>query len=126
MQLLVILIIALSMRKHKPYKKSIRAAGSLELSFISPMIGEKCGDKLKEIAEVTGWDISIARTVNHNQVTNIAAMLCNSAGLVLKKNPSFNPSNYEVTLKLENIDEEELAKIKLEFEKTTGCLLAWS
>lgn len=112
----------------KPYRKSIKAAREnkyIELTFISPDIGRKQEDKIIKLAEMTGWDISIGSAVNQNEVIALAADLCSQHGVRLKKNPSFNPSNMNVTLKIEEGNEEALALIKDNFEYKTGCKLAY-
>lgn len=109
--------------KHKPYKKSIKSKGNLELSFISPIIGRKYAEKMQFIAKEIGWNMSISNSVNQNEVTNIAVRLCAKEGIKLKKNPSFNLGAMEVTLTLENGSKEVLEKIKSEFEGSTGCHL---
>lgn len=110
---------------HKPYKKSIKGKGYLELSFISPVIGRKYTEKLKAIAQKTGWNIGISKSVNQNEALNLASRLCSQEGISLAKNPSFNPSSLKVTLKPENFNEEALNKIKKEFDEATGCGLEW-
>lgn len=109
--------------KNKPYKKSIKSKGNLELSFISPIIGRKYGEKIGFIAKNIGWNMSISNSVNQNEVINIAVRLCTKEGIKLKKNPSFNLGAMEVTLTLENGSKEALEKIKSEFEASTGCYL---
>jgi predicted metal-dependent RNase len=112
----------------KPYKKSIKsnAIGKyIELTFISPEIGGKYSEKLNELAEVTGWNMSTANSINQNEIINLAVALCRKEGIKLKKNPSFNSSNLNVELKFETLQEEKLNKIKEEFEYKTGCLLRW-
>lgn len=109
----------------KPYKKGIKTNSNgkyIELSFISPIIGAKYKNKIEELAEETGWSFAIGKSVNQNEIINLAVRLCNEANVSLKKNPSFNPSTLEVTLKTSNeIDENEFKKIKDEFDYKTGC-----
>jgi len=113
------------MEIHKPYKKSIKGKNYLELSFISPIIGRQYIEKLKYIADETGWDIGISKSVNQNEIIKLALNLCIKEGINLTKNPSFNLSNLEVKIKPEILNEEVLKKIKKEFHKLTGCKLVW-
>lgn len=109
--------------QHKPYKKSIKSKGNLELSFMSPIIGRKYAEKIGIIAKDIGWNMSISNSVNQNEVINTAVRLCAKEGIKLKKNPSFNLGAMEVTLRLENGSKEVLEKVKSEFEGSTGCSL---
>ncbi|WP_234124693.1 MBL fold metallo-hydrolase [Clostridium hydrogenum] len=109
--------------KHKPYKKSIKTKGNMELSFISPVIGRKYIGKLELMARDIGWNIGISNSVNQNEILNIAVRLCAKAGIKLKKNPSFNLGTMEVTLKVEDGEEGAFGKIVEEFQEVTGCRL---
>lgn len=111
----------------KPYKKSIKLPSSMELSFISPNIGLKYREKLKALSLETGWNILISKSVNQNEIIRLALQLCLEKGVELKKNPSFNPSNLQVTLKLDKdaVDLEKLYEIKETFDYNTGCCLNW-
>ena len=111
--------------KYKPYKKSIKTSGNkkyIELVFISPNIGKKFEEKLGHLCLETGWSIAISDKVNQNELFNIAKLLCDKDNIVLKKNPSYNPSNMNVSLNIVS-GEENFIKVKNEFEEMTGCIL---
>ncbi|MDR3596418.1 MBL fold metallo-hydrolase RNA specificity domain-containing protein [Clostridium sp.] len=114
--------------KHKPYKKSIKTNQKgkyIELVFIYPKIGQKFEEKLGHLSRETGWSIAISDKVNQNELFNIAKLLCDKNNVLLKKNPSYNPS--DMTISLNIIDgEENFINIKDEFERTTGCSLILS
>ncbi|MFD3156044.1 MBL fold metallo-hydrolase [Haloimpatiens sp. FM7330] len=111
----------------KPYKKSIKNVLSeryIELSFITPVIGQKYIDKLNDISKYIGWKLKISNSCNQNEIINLALRLCNKSGIELKKNPSFNPMTLEVTLKLfSDIDDGIFKSMKEEFDNKTGCKL---
>jgi predicted metal-dependent RNase len=110
----------------KPYKKSIREKGSLELAFISPKIGKRYMDIIVQLAEATGWNISLSNSVNQNEILSMAVRLCRNEDIVLQKNPSFNAALLEVVIKPLVIEEDKLTAIKENFDYNTGCSLKWS
>ncbi|OFI05475.1 ribonuclease [Clostridium acetireducens DSM 10703] len=115
--------------KFKPYKKSIKRSNTgkyIELSFISPVIGRKYNDKVKKISQKIGWNITISNLANQNEIINTAIRYCSEYNVDLKKNPSFNPSNLTITLKLKNIhDKVNVEKFKVNFQNETGCKLIY-
>jgi hypothetical protein len=111
----------------KPYKKSIKGTRNIELSFISPNIGERYKEKLKKIEIHTGWSIIISSKINQNEIINLAIRLCRQEEIEIKKNPSFNPFDTTVMINLKNnFDSEKMKKIKDEFEYCTECTLLWN
>lgn len=112
----------------KPYKKGIKSNDKgkyIELSFISPVIGKKYTEKVSELVKITGWNMNISNAVNQNEIIKIAQVLCRRESIPIKKNPSFNPLNLSIELKLQNVEEEKMKVIKEEFEYKTGCSLKW-
>jgi len=112
--------------EHKPYKKSIKSGQDghyIELAFISPTIGNRYIDVIKKVSNIIGWDISISSSTNQNEVINIASALCKSSGVDIYKNPSFNPADLSVTVKVTKGEVEKLDEIKDSFERLTGCTL---
>jgi hypothetical protein len=109
----------------KPYKKSVRAKGVMELAFISPVVGRRYSDKISILAKETGWNLSISTSVNQNEVISTAVRLCAEENIELLKNPSFNPSTLEVIIKPKSFDEDKLSKVKESFDHMTGCKLGF-
>ncbi|WP_097026285.1 MBL fold metallo-hydrolase [Clostridium peptidivorans] len=108
----------------KPYRKGIKSnhlGKYIELSFITPIIAKKYKDKIKEMANKTGWNISISNSANMNEIINIASLYCREEGIILKKNPSFNQVEFSITLKVESGSEEALQRVKEKIESKTGC-----
>ncbi|MBE6068580.1 MAG: MBL fold metallo-hydrolase [Clostridium lundense] len=108
----------------KPYKKGIKnnhLGQHIELSFITPVIGEKYKDKIKQIANKTGWNISISSSCNMNEIINMASLCCREEKIVLRKNPSFNQVELTVTLKVQSGSEEGIKRVLEKIERETGC-----
>lgn len=117
-----------SLETFKPYKKSVKPDRLIELFFISPVVGFRYENKIKDIGRTIGWNMRISSSVNQNEIISLASRLCMEEGVEMKKNPSFNPANNKVTLRLEESskDESKLKEIKEEFEYKTGCQLDWT
>lgn len=117
-----------SEEEFKPYRKSIKSSNNgkyIELSFISPVRGEKYIEKINALVENTGWSMKISNTANQNEILRIASMLCKREGVILKKNPSFNAAELSVELRVEDENYDKLQVIKKEFEYKTGGILKW-
>ena len=69
----------------KKGKKNDQNGVYLEISFISPELGERCAPILREIALRTGWRVRISESVNQAQLMVIAAGLCSSFGVLQEK-----------------------------------------
>jgi hypothetical protein len=62
----------------------------MELSFISPIVGERYIDKIKDIVYDIGWNIGIANSVNQNEIISMAKELCNKNDIFLNKTFDFS------------------------------------
>jgi len=111
--------------KDKIYKKSIKEGGKyIELSFVTPFVGEKYKDKLVQLSEKTGWDIRVSQTINQVEMINILNEILSKYNIEIQKNPSIYPTTREVKIKLsEGVDEDVLKKISKEFFERTGFYL---
>ncbi|WP_205410199.1 hypothetical protein [Acetivibrio cellulolyticus] len=72
----------------KIYRKSIKSVNAetfIELSFISPAIGQKYQYLIDELESQIRWSIRINPTPNQNEVFNIATRIFNENGILLKK-----------------------------------------
>lgn len=93
----------------------------LELSFISPELGERCATILEEVALRTGWRVHISESVNQAQLTVIAAGLCSSYG-VLQEKIAYLPAFRAVRIK--NAPQTPVPdQMREEFLKHTGLPL---
>ncbi|ACM61025.1 Cft2 family RNA processing exonuclease [Caldicellulosiruptor bescii] len=108
--------------KDKIYKKSIKEGGKyIELSFVTPFVGERYKDKIEELSEKTGWDIKVSQSINQVEMINILKEILSKYSIEIQKNPSIYPSTREVKIKLsEGVQEEILKKISDEFFERTG------
>ncbi|ADQ05206.1 RNA-metabolising metallo-beta-lactamase [Caldicellulosiruptor owensensis OL] len=111
--------------KDKIYKKSIKEGGKyIELSFVTPFVGEKYKDKLVQLSEKTGWDIRVSQTINQVEMINILSEILSKYNIEIQKNPSIYPTTREVKIKLsEDVDEDVLKRISEEFFERTGFYL---
>jgi Cft2 family RNA processing exonuclease len=111
--------------KDKIYKKSIKEGGKyIELSFVTPFVGEKYKDKLVQLSEKTGWDIRVSQTINQVEMINILNEILSKYNIEIQKNPSIYPTTREVKIKLsEDVDEDILKRISKEFFERTGFYL---
>lgn len=113
------------LEQYKPYKKGIKSNSDgkyIELTFISPNIGNMFTEKVKKLSYEIGWNISISDKVNQNELNNIVKLICDKNDVVLKRNPSYNPNNMSVYLSIIS-GKDKFQIVKEEFEKATGCLL---
>lgn len=110
---------------HQPDKKSLKhdpMGKYLEISFISPAVGNRYRDELQTLADQTGWRIGITEKVNQNELLKIAQILCLKHGISLTKNPSYLPERRTVQMKVENtISPDNLRQAEEEFLERTGC-----
>lgn len=122
---LLLIDIAFANETDKIYKKSIKDGGRfIELSFVTPFIGQRYSDKLKDLEEKTGWEIRISSSINQVEMVNILKEILKKYGILFIKNPSIYPSAKEVRLKLQdNISGEIAESIKNEFYNRTGFYL---
>ncbi|SKC49339.1 MBL fold metallo-hydrolase [Maledivibacter halophilus] len=111
-------------KDHRIYKKSKKEAKGIpyiELSFISPPIGEKYRKVLKDLEEKTGWNIIIANNPNQNEIIKIVKNICRQKEIKPKKNPSIHVKEELVRLKLsDDISKEFKEEVGKEFKYTTG------
>lgn len=106
----------------QPYKKGIKSDSSgkfIELAFISPFVGQRYMDTIKEISDETGWTFKISSSVNQGEIMNIITSLCSELEIKLLKNPSYIPSDISMQIKAE-CDDEKFARLKEIFKEKTG------
>ena len=105
----------------KKGRKNDQTGVFLELSFISPELGERCAPLLQEVARRTGWRVHIADSVNQAQLTLIAASLCSSYG-VLQEKIAYLPALRAVRIK--NAPQTPVPdQMREEFREKTGLPL---
>ncbi len=106
---------------HRPYKKRLLGQNTIELVFISPMIGERYKDLIEQLSKQTGWPISIGSTANQHRIKEIAVTLATEYGLKLRKNPRYFGGNNLLVLLVEKPPEpEKAAELRRRFTEATG------
>ncbi len=109
---------------HKPYKKRLIGQGAnakIELLFISPQIGERYREKLKEIEDEIGWNIGLGGNANQHRIKEIAITMVEDAGFALLKSPSyFGRRNLVVMPLTRPPDNKTLTRLQEGFRLRTG------
>lgn len=108
-------------KKDRPFRKSLKAIDgnpSIELSFVSPIIGERYREIIDELECRTLWPIRINPIPNQNELLNIGMRLLHAYGVSLKKNLSYLPKEMQVRAIIDSYNEEvdtnDLKKIYLD------------
>ncbi len=110
----------------KLYRKSIKTVNSdsfIELTFISPAIGEKYRYLLDELESRIRWNLRINPTPNQNELFNVGIRIFNEKGVILKKNLAYLPKEMVVKAVVNSIDSQTAESIKNEFFERTGLEL---
>lgn len=108
----------------KIYKKGLKRDDRgqyIELSFISPEIGQQWQDVIKHLEEETCWNIRIAKNPNQNEILKLARRMLEGADLYLKKNPGF----FQLEKRIKVVpagewDQEVFRKVQEQFKSQTG------
>lgn len=74
--------------------------GGLVLTFVSPQVGERHLDLIRDLAEQTGYAMSIHPHPNQQQILQIAGQLIREAGWRVTKGPGIHVDRAEVSVKL--------------------------
>lgn len=109
----------------KLFKKSVKQNSSgekyIELSFISPIIGEKYIDVISDLEKEVGWKISISNFSNQIEIIQIALNFLKSLTITIKKNPSIIETQKITKIKTDDIiDNEKWDYLQKEFYYKTG------
>ncbi len=114
-------------KPHRLYKKGLKRDENgpyIELTFITPEIGERYRDIILQLEEKTGWPMRINPNPNQNEVIKLARRLLEQKGLRLKRNPGFFQLEKEIrVVPVDDWDCGALDDVKKEFEYYTGYRL---
>jgi len=110
-------------RIYRKSVKSVNGEGSIELSFISPNIGEKYHCLIDELECKTRWSLRINPTPNQNEIFNLGTRLFTEKGIPLKKNLAYLPKEMVVKAVVGPIEPEMSQTIENEFWDKTGMKL---
>lgn len=120
---------AFNNQSDKLYKKSLKVLNNqsfIELSFISPFIGEKYRELIDDLEIQLRWSIKINQTPNQMEISKIGKKIIEDNGMILKKNLSYIPKDVQVVAYLQNKDEVLLKNIETEFTRITGLTIVFS
>lgn len=104
------------------YRKSVLVAqGELVLSFHFPSVAlERYAERLQQIAQKTGWKVSLTPTVHQQALTNTVQTLLPSAWTLLKT-PSLHLQEKRVVAKVHSPEPSpDFPPIQTRFLETTG------
>jgi Cft2 family RNA processing exonuclease len=115
-------------REDKLYKKSLKLiAGkpTIELSFISPQVGERYRKIIDQLESRLRWPIQINPAPNQNEILNTGRRLLVKNQVRLNKNLSFLPKEQRVVAHIQPTDSGLLDGISAEFLKVTGLEISF-
>ena len=102
------------------YRTSLKGE-EIVLSFVSRQVGERYQDVIANLAQRTGWRLSINPQPNQGAIFESARKLLNQAGWTVKKGPGIYPEKSEVLVGLaESPNEDSLLKVASSFLNLTG------
>jgi predicted metal-dependent RNase len=107
----------------KLYKKSLKSIDGkpgIELSFISPQVGERYRELIDQLESRLRWPIRINPIPNQNEILNTGHRLLVQNQVPLKKNLSYLPREMKVVAYIQPTNPELLEGIDAEFQRITG------
>ncbi|MCG2788164.1 MAG: MBL fold metallo-hydrolase [Anaerolineae bacterium] len=108
------------------YRTSLKGE-QIVLSFISKQVAERYAEKIGELAEQTGWPLTVNPQPNQGAILEVARAMLAKAGLTISKGPGIYPEKAEVTATLAgDVSETQLAEITEAFISATGFALKLS
>jgi hypothetical protein len=94
---------------------------SLVLTFISPQVAERHPDLIAQVAEQTGYPVSVHPNPNQQQILQIAGQMALGAGWQVRKGPGIHVDKGAVSVRLLTPpDPLQLAEVVAEFSARTG------
>jgi hypothetical protein len=122
-QALAAITAAFAAQEAKLYKKSLKLINGqpgIELSFISPQIGERYRKLINQLESQLHWPIRINPTPNQMEILNTGHRLLTQNQIILKKNLSYLPKEMKVVATVQATKSEWLDGIAAEFQRLTG------
>ena len=99
--------------------------GQIALSFISPQVGERYIEQIRQLAQETGYSLSIHPHPNQHLVLQIANRLLREKGWRIVKGPGIRVDRAELTVKLaDKVESAEIDAINEKLAARTGFKLA--
>lgn len=95
-------------KTHKIYKKSKKIQDGfpyMELSFITPQVGQRYEKEIEALKQETGWPMAIGKNPNQNEMMKVVKRILREAGVGVAKNPSIHTS--EAVIKIKTVEDVE-------------------
>lgn len=107
--------------EHKLYKKSLKIADGqryIELSFISPSVGNRYREVLDELEMKTFWRITVSNSVNQHEVLNIGRRFLEEAEVIMRKPLAFMQKQMQVIALVKDIPPDKVNICEKFLDKT--------
>jgi hypothetical protein len=119
-------LIRAALDEHGLNKTSLKN-GQIVLAFISPQVGERHTEKIAELAEQTGYTISVHPHPNQQQILQIAKRMLRETEWPVRKGPGIHVDRAEVSVTLASApDEDEMLQVSAALRQQTGYTLTVS
>jgi Cft2 family RNA processing exonuclease len=112
----------------KLYKKSLKPIDGqpgIELSFITPQVGERYRELIKQLEDRLRWPIRINPTPNQNEILTAGRRLLATNRVLLRKKLSYLAQEIQVVAHIQPADPEILERISKEFHRVTGLVITF-
>jgi predicted metal-dependent RNase len=119
---------AFAAKEDKLYKKSLKPIDGIpgiELSFISPGVGERYRELIEQLESRLRWPIRINPIPNQNEILNAGRRLLAKNQIQLRKNLSYLPKELQVVACIQPTDPELLKRAGAEFQQVTGLAITF-
>jgi len=112
-----------TLEAHGLYKTSLKQ-GQIVLAFISPQVGERHRETIQNLAEQTGYALSIHPYPNQQQILQFAQQMIREAGWQTHKGPGIHIDRGELTVTLAKpVTPEAVQQVAEAVEERTGYRL---
>lgn len=116
-------VIRQALEQHGLYKSSLKQ-GQIVLSFISPQVGERFIETIKDLSRQTGYAITIHPHPNQQQILVIARQLIDSAGWSIRRGPGIHVDRAEIEVKVNTMpSDEQIQQVNTMLNAQTGYTL---
>lgn len=110
--------------KDSGLNKTSLKQGQVVLTFISPQVGERYIEQIRQLAQDTGYVLRIHPHPNQHQILQVASRFLREAGWNIQKGPGIHVDRAELSVKLaDDISETDLASFNQRLEQETGFKL---
>jgi predicted metal-dependent RNase len=127
-QALAVIAEAFAAQPDKLYKKSLKPIDGnpgIELSFISPQVGERYRELINQLESRLRWPIRINSTPNQNEILNTGRRLLAQNQVHLRKGLSYLPKEMQVVAYIQPTAPELLERARAEFQQVTKLAITF-